>query len=57
MRKKPAIERLSDMLLYINDKLNLETTDPYLHTEIMTLLDEISEENNLDDEWDYDNGY
>ena len=53
------IERLSDMLLYIDDKLDLQETDPYLHKEIMALLDEISENNreDLNEDWDYNDGY
>jgi hypothetical protein len=59
MQKKPIIERLSDMLLYIDDKLDLQETDPYLHKEIMALLDEISENNreDLNEDWDYNDGY
>lgn len=61
MARKPLIKRAGDLLQSIDDKLELAVTDPYLHKEILSLLDEIAEldekPDELDDEWYYDNGY
>lgn len=61
MARKPLIKRAGDLLQSINDKLELAVNDPYLHKEILSLLDEIAEldeePDELDDEWYYDNGY
>ena len=59
-RKKPLLQRLTDMLMEIDDVMDLKKTDPHMHKRIMALLDELSEDegrDDLDDEWYYDNGY
>ena len=61
-RKKPLIDRLTDMLLYISDKYELQDTDPSLHKDIQVLLDEAAEDttrywDDIDPEWEDGNGY
>jgi len=58
--KKPLLQRLTETLLEIDEKMDLKKTDPHMHKRIMALLDEASEDegrDELDDEWFYDNGY
>lgn len=61
-RKKPLIDRLTDTLLYISDKYELEKTDPSLYREIQSLLDEAAEDttrywDDMEPDWDDGNGY
>ncbi len=61
-RKKPLIDRLTDTLLYISDKYELEKTDPSLYREIQALLDEAAEDttrywDDIDPEWEDGSGY
>ena len=67
-RKKPLIDRLTDTLLYISEKYELEKTDPPLHREIKSLLDEAAENtsrywddipdwDDIDPEWRDGDGY
>ena len=58
--KKPLIQRMTDILMEIDEIMDLTATDPTLHKRIMSLLDEASEHegrDELDDEWYYDDGY
>lgn len=52
--KKELIERMGDMLMHLSDKYDLETEDPWLYREVMSLLDEVAKDDLLppDTAWD-----
>ena len=61
-RKKPLMDKLTDMLLYISDKYELEKTDPALHREIQDLLNQAAEDttrywDDVEPDWGDGNGY